>query len=264
MPERCLQKVKNFRVGKIVHADDELQLLMRLFVRLPTGEGRVLNALIDTGAQVNLIRTGLLEPRLLQRAKSPVRLVTANNQVLQGGDKTVSLEVTFRQKYAGEFLPNLLACDAEFYQACIDVDAILSFPWLSQYRIGIFPHRKALAIEDPYFAFLYGCKGERSRRKVQKGQRCVEVVSQQVCHHTAEPVETPTAHTPILQDDCLDKLWKTHFSLPPQDLDWDGKPLSRSEKRLLARVLRQFEEPKSVRPIIQSHDESEEVDPRIA
>ena len=74
-----------------------------LFVRLPTGEGRILNVLINTGAQVNLLRTGLLEPRLLQRAQTPVRLVTANNQVLQVGDRTVSLEVTFRQKMQVNF-----------------------------------------------------------------------------------------------------------------------------------------------------------------
>ena len=65
-------------------------------------------------------------------------------------------------------------------------------------------------------------------------------------------------------DEALDRLWKMHFSLPPQDLDWEGKPLSRSERKLLARVLHQFDEPRSVRPIIQSHAVPEDLDRRIA
>eukprot|EP00667_Euglena_gracilis_P032553 EG_transcript_50312 len=87
---------------------------------------------------------------------------------MDGGNKKVTLGVTFRQKFNGEFLPNLVSCETEFYEASMEVDAILSFPWMSQNHIGVFPHHKALAIDEPYFALLYGWTGERK----QKRKRC--------------------------------------------------------------------------------------------
>jgi hypothetical protein len=114
-----------------------------------------LEILVDTGAQANLIRSDLVPSALFQKAKKPVRLVTANNSVLAGGDKVVTLNLCF-QKVEGVPSPEPLVQPAEFYAAKIDVDAILSYPWLRANHMGVFPHHDSLATDYPVFALLYG------------------------------------------------------------------------------------------------------------
>ena len=52
-----------------------------------------------------------------------------------------------------------------FYEADIKVDAILSFPWLFENRIGIFPHLKCLAVLEPELSLLFGTRRPRGRKK---------------------------------------------------------------------------------------------------
>ena len=51
----------------------------------------------------------------------------------------------------GVKLPDLLNFDVSFYEADIEVDAILSYPWMSANRLGIFPHHRALARDRTHF-----------------------------------------------------------------------------------------------------------------
>jgi hypothetical protein len=53
-------------------------------------------------------------------------------------------------------LPEPIYFQAEFYAAEIEVDAILSYPWLRENGVGVFPHHDALAKDWPEFALLYG------------------------------------------------------------------------------------------------------------
>ena len=53
--------------------------------------------------------------------------------------------------------------EAEFYEASIKVDAILSFPWLAEQKLGIFPHHKALVEDSPNLKFLYGTRDHRKQ-----------------------------------------------------------------------------------------------------
>ena len=55
--------------------------------------------------------------------------------------------------------------DVEFYEANIKVDAILSYPWLSQAKLGIFPHHKALVLDSPGLNFLYGVRDSAKKRQ---------------------------------------------------------------------------------------------------
>ena len=65
-----------------------LQLDMKL--RLQTTKGSlVLNCLIDTGAQVNLIKRGLVQSPMVSRASQLIRLFTADGSAMAGGDQVV-------------------------------------------------------------------------------------------------------------------------------------------------------------------------------
>ena len=61
-------------------------------------------------------------------------------------------------------------CNAEFYEADIKVDAILSYPWLVQNKIGVLPHRKALVTDLPDFVLLYGLGDNKSKHFQNAGR----------------------------------------------------------------------------------------------
>ena len=145
---------------------------MQMEAVLPNGDYLPMYVLVDTGAQANLIKSELVPPLMATKAHNPVRLVAANQQVLLGGDKTVSLEVGFSQFKGGRFLQEPLFLGADFYLARLDVDAMLSYPWLLENKIGMFPHRGALALEGPELTLLYGWtrKMEKSKQPRRRGR----------------------------------------------------------------------------------------------
>ena len=77
------------RIGLVAWEDSRrLQLDMKL--RLQTSKGSlVLNCLIDTGAQVNLIKRGLVQSPMVSRASQLIRLFTADGSAMAGGDQVV-------------------------------------------------------------------------------------------------------------------------------------------------------------------------------
>ena len=44
------------------------------------------------------------------------------------------------------------------YEADISVDLILSFPWMEKNKIGVFPHHRALVVDEPKLLLLFGEK----------------------------------------------------------------------------------------------------------
>ena len=62
------------------------QMVFRLQVKGKDGQPFWVRALLDTGEQARLIRTGLARD-LVKPSKRPLRLVTASEEVLGGGDK---------------------------------------------------------------------------------------------------------------------------------------------------------------------------------
>jgi hypothetical protein len=168
----------HFSVGKITRSGPELQLAMLLKVRTPGGEREgefhILRALIDTGAEANLIRKGALSSHFFQISDDPIQLITANGQPLEGGSRTVDLQIFLKPYENGQFLTPSLQFSAVCYEADISVDIILSFPWMAEHKIGVFPHHRALVIEKPRLLLLFGQEGgsgshdRRSRRKVNQ------------------------------------------------------------------------------------------------
>ena len=68
-------------------SDGARQLVLEVLICPPNSENKKLKALIDTGAQINVIRRGLFPEQVLQDAKRPLMLTLADGQAFWGGDK---------------------------------------------------------------------------------------------------------------------------------------------------------------------------------
>ena len=60
---------------------------------LCNGKEKKLDVLVDTDAEANLIRQGLVEEHLTYPAKEALKFETANGQVLSGGDRCVTVSM---------------------------------------------------------------------------------------------------------------------------------------------------------------------------
>ena len=61
-----------------------VQLLLDIDAQLPNGNLIALKTLVYTGAQVNLIKEKLVARHFFRSAEIPVKLITANNTILEG------------------------------------------------------------------------------------------------------------------------------------------------------------------------------------
>ena len=114
--------------------------------------------LVDTGAEVNLVKKGLIPEFLFYPAKKPLKFETANGQSLAVGSQCTKVKLRLLLEKNEGIGPEGVEYDAEMYEANIRVDAILSYPWLAQTKLGIFPHHQALVLDNPELSFLFGLK----------------------------------------------------------------------------------------------------------
>lgn len=146
-------------------SDQDRQLLVRTRVELLNGAHQKLDVLVDTGAEANLIKKGLIPDHLFYPAQSPLRFEAANGEVLAGGSRCTRVKMLMQLEKNEKVQPEKMEYEVEFYEACIKVDAILSFPWLAENKLGIFPHHKTLVMDSPDLHFLYGMRDTRRKRK---------------------------------------------------------------------------------------------------
>ena len=67
--------------------------------------------------------------------------------------------------------PQPISFKGDFYGAEIELDAILSYPWLRENSVRVFPHRYALARDWPHFGILCAWKeGDQAKsyRELEK------------------------------------------------------------------------------------------------
>ena len=62
------------------------------------------------------------------------------------------------------------------YEADISVDLILSFPWLEKNKIGVFPHPRALVVDEPRLLLLFG-ETDRTQSNHRVSRRRINRIS---------------------------------------------------------------------------------------
>ena len=137
---------------RVVHTPhgDERQLLLKVCVRCGQEE-LVVDVLVDTGAQVSLVRRGLFNEESLQPSRRPVRLKVANGEIMGGGahEATISMELWEHERWNRPDLAKRSTLSGNFYVADItDWDLIMGYYFMVANAIGALPERATLVRED--------------------------------------------------------------------------------------------------------------------
>ena len=130
---------------RVVHTPhgDERQLHLKVRVRCGRDE-KVVDVLVDTGAQVSLVRRGLFKEELLQPSRRPVRLKVVNGEIMGGGthEATISMEFWEHERLNRPDLAKRSTLSGNFYVADItDWDMIMGYDFMVANTIGALPHR---------------------------------------------------------------------------------------------------------------------------
>jgi len=162
----------------------------------------MLKALIDTGAQINVVRRGLFSENDMRPAKHPLRLTLADGQPFWGGDREIQTRVTF-----GKTIKNIVVpwrARADFYEGDIKADLILSLPWLAKNGLDVLTKE--------------GCLGQRDGWKVYPIGDCPEIdpipdgdwidtdVSSRSGCQPPRPKPRPSPKSPPLQAPCINRV----------------------------------------------------------
>ena len=137
---------------RVVHTPhgDERQLHLKVRVRCGQEEF-VVDVLVDTGAQVSLVRRGLFKEESLQPGRRAVRLKVANGEIMGGGthEATISMEFWEHERLNRPVLAKRSTLSGNFYVADItDWDMIMGYDFMVANAIGTLPHRATLVRED--------------------------------------------------------------------------------------------------------------------
>ena len=124
------------------HQPEDCQMSLKLQVTTDEGESLTLTVLIDTGAQVNLVRKGLFNQTHSRPANRPVALRTVGGDILPGGDRTQRLSLHFVARDYGHDVPYKYVAEDDFYVADMDeCDIILGYPFLCGLQMPPILHR---------------------------------------------------------------------------------------------------------------------------
>ena len=113
---------------------------LHLKVRALCGEvEKVFDVLVDTGAQVSLVKAGLLPPECLTDSRKPVRLKVANGQYMVGGTKEAAIGLQFvnHRELSRPDLGKEILLHGRFHEAEMDWDMIVGYDFMMETDSGV-------------------------------------------------------------------------------------------------------------------------------
>ena len=152
------------------------------FARGPPVE---VEALIDTGAEVNVIHPRLVQPALFRASQRPLRLGMANSISLQGGKREVDFVLHLQGMEIDSKRPMRIGVPASAYDAEMVCDLILSYTWLAQTNALVNPRRHGILLrEDDGLVWVDGIipekKGTKGSHGTDKSEELTLIVSPMV------------------------------------------------------------------------------------
>ena len=151
----------------------ERERQLHLKVRALCGEvEKVFDVLVDTGAQVSLVKAGLLLPECLTDSRQPVRLKVANGQYMMGGTREAATGLQFvnhhelsRPDLGKEILPQ-----GRFYEAKMDWDMIVRYDFMMETDSSVLPAQASMTLyQDSQLSWLFQLSAQDSAWKKHWG-----------------------------------------------------------------------------------------------
>ena len=131
---------------------------LHLKVRALCGEvEKVFDVLVDTGAQVSLVKAGLLPPECLTDSRKPVRLKVANGQYMVGGTREAAIGLQFvnHRELSRPDLGKEILLQGRFYEAQMDWDMILGYDFMMETDSGVLPAQASMTLyQDNQLSWL--------------------------------------------------------------------------------------------------------------
>ena len=103
-----------------------------------------LSALVDTGAEVNIIRPGLVEDIYFRSPNRVARLVAANQTTLSGGRRELDCVLTMYGVESDTRVHTPIDLPFVCYDADVGVDLLISHEWLASMNLDVYPRRNGL------------------------------------------------------------------------------------------------------------------------
>ena len=131
---------------------------LHLKVRALCGEVEtVFDVLVDTGAQVSLVKAGPLPPECLTDSRGPVRLKVANRQYMVGGTKEAAIGLQFvnHRRLSRPDLSKEILLQGRFYEAQMDWDMIVGYNFMMETDCGVLAAQASMTLyEDDQLSLL--------------------------------------------------------------------------------------------------------------
>ena len=120
---------------------------LHLKVRALCGEvKKVFDVLVDTGAQVSLVKSGLVLPECLTDSQKPVRLKVANGQYMVGGTKEAAIGLQFvnHRELSRPDLGKGILLQGRFYEA--EMDWVVGYDFMMETDPGVLPAQASMTL----------------------------------------------------------------------------------------------------------------------
>ena len=122
---------------------------LHLKVRALRGEvEKVFDVLVDTGAQVSLVKAGLLLAECLTDSRRPVRLKVTNGQYMVGATRDAAIGLQFRnpRELTRPDLGKEIFLQGRFYEAQMDWDMIVGYDFMMETDSGVPPAQASMTL----------------------------------------------------------------------------------------------------------------------
>ena len=131
---------------------------LHLKIRALCGEvEKLFDVLVDTGAQVSLVKAGLLPAECLTDSRRPVRLKVSNGQYMVGGTKEAAIGLQFvnHRELSCPDLGKEILLQGHFYEAKMDWDMIVGYDFMMVTDSGLLPAQASMTLyQDDQLSWL--------------------------------------------------------------------------------------------------------------
>ena len=111
---------------------------------IQSGPSLDLKAIVDTGAEVNLIRPGLVPGKYFRQSSRLIHFIAVNQTTLSGGHRELEGTLKIQGVEVDSCQPEILSLPFVCFDADMEVDILLSYGWLAAMHLDVMPRRHGL------------------------------------------------------------------------------------------------------------------------